>query len=74
MEEHFFSKDSPGIMKRKGVRPILTPRHSEKALLSDSTSSSDKTQTGGKLSGIGTFDDVLFPLKRNFSKCYVSSL
>lgn len=54
MEEHFFSKDSPGIMKRKGVRPILTPRHSEKALLSDSTSSSDKTQTGGKLSGIGT--------------------
>lgn len=55
MEEHFFSKDSPGIMKRKGVRPILTPRHSEKALLSDSTSSSDKTQTGGKLSGIGIF-------------------
>lgn len=42
-------------MKRKGARPILTPRHSEKALLSDSTSSSDKTQTGGKLSGIGNY-------------------
>lgn len=33
------------------VRPILTPRHSERALLSDSTSSSERNSVG-RLSGI----------------------
>lgn len=35
-----------------GVRPMLTPRHSERALLSDSTSSSERNNSVGRLSGI----------------------
>lgn len=34
------------------VRPMLTPRHSERALLSDSTSSSERNSSVGRLSGI----------------------
>lgn len=39
-------------LRRKGpTRPTLTPRHSERALLSDSTSSSERNSVG-RLSGI----------------------
>lgn len=55
LEEPFYTKESPGLVRRKtkGIRPILTPRHSERALLTDSTSSSNKSDKAqGKLSGI----------------------
>lgn len=57
LEEPFYTKESPGLVRRKtkGIRPILTPRHSERALLTDSTSSSNKSEAErGKLKGIGT--------------------
>ncbi|XP_055584997.1 protein unc-80 homolog [Uranotaenia lowii] len=54
LEEHCRVSQSPlGNMRRKGapVRPTLTPRQSERALLSDSTSSSERNSVG-RLSGI----------------------
>lgn len=54
MEEHCRISQSPlGNLRRKGtsIRPTLTPRHSERALLSDSTSSSERNSVG-RLSGI----------------------
>uniref|UniRef100_A0A1B0CSU9 Uncharacterized protein n=2 Tax=Lutzomyia longipalpis TaxID=7200 RepID=A0A1B0CSU9_LUTLO len=53
-EEPFRHSQSPlSNLRRKtaSVRPTLTPRHSERALLSDSTSSSERN-SGGKLGGI----------------------
>ena len=46
------SQSPLGNLRRKGMgRPMLTPRHSERALLSDSTSSSERNSLG-RLSGI----------------------
>ncbi|XP_039948637.1 protein unc-80 homolog isoform X7 [Bactrocera tryoni] len=53
-EEHYKSSQSPLSNFRRrttGVRPTLTPRHSERALLSDSTSSSERNSLG-RLSGL----------------------
>lgn len=48
-----YSQSPLSNLRRKtaSVRPTLTPRHSERALLSDSTSSSERN-SGGKLGGI----------------------
>ncbi|XP_055525794.1 protein unc-80 homolog isoform X1 [Wyeomyia smithii] len=54
LEEHCRISQSPlSNIRRKGAppRPTLTPRHSERALLSDSTSSSERNSVG-RLSGI----------------------
>lgn len=54
LEEQCRVSQSPiGNLRRKGgtIRPTLTQRHSERALLSDSTSSSGNSV--GKISGIG---------------------
>ncbi|XP_058813943.1 protein unc-80 homolog isoform X3 [Topomyia yanbarensis] len=54
LEEHCRASQSPlSNLRRKGAppRPTLTPRHSERALLSDSTSSSERNSVG-RLSGI----------------------
>ncbi|XP_017847563.1 protein unc-80 homolog [Drosophila busckii] len=54
IEEHYKSSQSPLSNFRRrttGVRPTLTPRHSERALLSDSTSSSERNSLG-RLSGL----------------------
>ncbi|EDW38859.1 GL13705 [Drosophila persimilis] len=53
-EEHYKTSQSPLSNFRRrttGVRPTLTPRHSERALLSDSTSSSERNSLG-RLSGL----------------------
>ena len=53
-EEPSRASQSPlSNLRRKGpqVRPTLTPRHSERALLSDSTSSSERNSVG-RLTGI----------------------
>lgn len=53
-EEHYKSSQSPLSNFRRrttGIRPMLTPRHSERALLSDSTSSSERNSLG-RLSGL----------------------
>ncbi|KXJ74140.1 hypothetical protein RP20_CCG014272 [Aedes albopictus] len=54
LEEHCRASQSPlSNYRRKGLptRPTLTPRHSERALLSDSTSSSERNSVG-RISGI----------------------
>ncbi|XP_037920959.1 protein unc-80 homolog [Hermetia illucens] len=54
LEEQCRISQSPlGNLRRKAtsIRPTLTPRHSERALLSDSTSSSERNSVG-RLSGI----------------------
>ncbi|XP_037891733.1 protein unc-80 homolog isoform X5 [Glossina fuscipes] len=53
-DEHYKSSQSPLSNFRRrttAVRPTLTPRHSERALLSDSTSSSERNSLG-RLSGL----------------------
>ncbi|XP_067617924.1 protein unc-80 homolog isoform X6 [Eurosta solidaginis] len=53
-DEHYKSSQSPLSNFRRRttcVRPTLTPRHSERALLSDSTSSSERNSLG-RLSGL----------------------
>ncbi|XP_050101355.1 protein unc-80 homolog isoform X2 [Anopheles aquasalis] len=53
-DEPYRASQSPlSNLRRKGpqVRPTLTPRHSERALLSDSTSSSERNSVG-RLTGI----------------------
>lgn len=54
IEDQYRVSQSPlSNLRRKGatIRPTLTPRHSERALLSDSTSSSERNSVG-RLSGI----------------------
>lgn len=53
-EQCRLSQSPLGNLRRKGMhsRPMLTPRHSERALLSGSTSSSEINSVG-RLSGIG---------------------
>ncbi|XP_030370602.1 protein unc-80 homolog [Scaptodrosophila lebanonensis] len=53
-DDHYKTSQSPLSNFRRrttGVRPTLTPRHSERALLSDSTSSSERNSLG-RLSGL----------------------
>ncbi|XP_059219259.1 protein unc-80 homolog isoform X2 [Stomoxys calcitrans] len=53
-DEHYKTSQSPLSNFRRrttGIRPTLTPRHSERQLLSDSTSSSERNSLG-RLSGL----------------------